>query len=69
MGHMTPDTANTPSAESEVKQDVEDDTATGEVDGPSMPPKYSSDSDIGDSNVTAFLHLKKTNFLRLKFCI
>ena len=36
------DIANTPSVESEVKQDD-----TGEVDGPNLPPKYSSDSDIG----------------------
>lgn len=38
------DIANTPSVENEVKQD---DTATGEVDGPNMSHKYSSDSDIG----------------------
>ena len=38
------DIANTPSVENEVKQD---DTATGEVDGPNMPHTYSSDSDIG----------------------
>ena len=38
------DIVNTPSVESEVKQD---DTATGEVDGPNKPHKYSSDSDIG----------------------
>ena len=38
------DIANAPSLESEVKQD---DTATGEVDGPNMSHKYSFDSDTG----------------------
>ena len=36
------DIANTPSVESEVKQDD-----TGKVDGPNLAPKYNSDSDIG----------------------
>ena len=62
------DIANTPSVESEVKQDVEADTATGEVDGLNMPPKCSSDSDIGDSNVTVFFAFKK-QILHLKFYI
>ena len=62
------DIANTPSIESEVKQDVEADTATGEVDWLNMPPKCSSDNDIGDSNVTVFFAFKK-QILHLKFYI
>ena len=48
------DIANTSSVKSEVKQDVEADTATGDVDALNMLPKCSFDSDIGDSNVTVF---------------
>ena len=51
-----------------MKQDVEADTATAEVDWLNVPPKYSSDNDIGDSNVTVFFAFKK-QILHLKFYI